>query len=404
MRMEEISEGRYQKNTDTVERYLLNLVEQYFKNSNVASSSSREYIIQKAVQRMKEEVDFDAIGVLSITIPGDTAPRTGAVSISLEDLGGEPEITSKLSAFNVSFGDKQNTACEGNDPRLTDKRVPLSHIHEISDINGLEGTLSTLVGRIERLGGFVHEHSNMSVLDKLTYSGSKTSIDLYDLEKLKDKVDDLIQQIRDDIVQYKTDMQDKINEIRLEIQNIENDISTLEQWVVDKCNDYLTQANNYTNTEITNAQTTIQNELNLRVKRNDINDLIDISSNSLSLVGTMNINLDSLVLNSGNNNTSIEESVPSDIIAELTNRNVLLKDANVEILFKYTSGGEILYTPVPYVFFKNNTMDGSLHAGINNVTQKIKIMFTSNSGNIPSEIGAGSIVVNIYSKKPVVVP
>ena len=39
MRMEELSDSRYIKSTDQVERYLLGLVEEYCKNSNVSSPS-----------------------------------------------------------------------------------------------------------------------------------------------------------------------------------------------------------------------------------------------------------------------------------------------------------------------------------------------------------------------------
>ena len=176
MRMEELSDSRYIKNTDTVERYLLNLVQEYFKNSNITPTTSKEYIIKRAVERMREEISYDSIGVLSITLP-DGEKRTGAITITLEDLNGEPLISPKYSAFNVNFGNEKNTACEGDDPRLSDARKPLQHEHDIKDIIGLEGILSTLIGRIERIGGFAHEHSNKNVLDILIYTGEKVSID-----------------------------------------------------------------------------------------------------------------------------------------------------------------------------------------------------------------------------------
>ena len=106
MRMEELSDSRYIKNTDTVERYLLNLVQEYFKNSNIAPTTSKEYIIKRAVERMREEISYDSIGVLSITLP-DGEKRTGAITITLEDLNGEPLISPKYSAFNVNFGNEK---------------------------------------------------------------------------------------------------------------------------------------------------------------------------------------------------------------------------------------------------------------------------------------------------------
>ena len=103
MRMEELSENRYLKTTDTVERYLLNVVNEYFKSSGTATSASREYIIQMAVDRIKEELVLEGTGVTSVILPsGET--RTCAVNISLEDLNGEPVISPKNTAFNASFG------------------------------------------------------------------------------------------------------------------------------------------------------------------------------------------------------------------------------------------------------------------------------------------------------------
>ena len=48
--------------------------------------------------------------------------RLGISVTNINILGGEPLISPKLSAFNVNFGQEKNTACEGNDPRLSDAR------------------------------------------------------------------------------------------------------------------------------------------------------------------------------------------------------------------------------------------------------------------------------------------
>ena len=60
MRREELSDSRYEKGTDSVEKYLLNIVQSYFKNQTISSTQSRETIIKRAVARMKEEVDFES--------------------------------------------------------------------------------------------------------------------------------------------------------------------------------------------------------------------------------------------------------------------------------------------------------------------------------------------------------
>ena len=48
MRIEELVNNNFIKETDSVERYLLNIIKQYFKNNNI-ENDSREYIIRKAV-------------------------------------------------------------------------------------------------------------------------------------------------------------------------------------------------------------------------------------------------------------------------------------------------------------------------------------------------------------------
>lgn len=67
-----------------------------------------------------------------------TAPRaptahksthvTGGVdALSPEDIGAEPEISIKGTAFNKDFGTTSGTVCQGDDARLTNARTPTSH-------------------------------------------------------------------------------------------------------------------------------------------------------------------------------------------------------------------------------------------------------------------------------------
>ena len=44
MRMEELEDSRYIKSTDSVEKYLLGIIQEYFKNSNTALEGSKEFI------------------------------------------------------------------------------------------------------------------------------------------------------------------------------------------------------------------------------------------------------------------------------------------------------------------------------------------------------------------------
>ena len=222
MRLEELMDNRTIKTPDHVERYLLQLVRDYFDNNvNFAPQTSREYIIKKAVERMREEVVFNTIGVLSIVLPNGEI-RTGEVKITLDDLNGEPLIENKLSAFNVNFGTTKGTACEGNDIRLYDDRKPLEHVHELSDVIGLNGILSTLKGKLERMDGSLHEHNNKKVIDMLVYTGNHSSIDLASLETLESKVIKLIDSIQEDFINYRHEVNSISEEMKQENIIIKN--------------------------------------------------------------------------------------------------------------------------------------------------------------------------------------
>lgn len=398
MRMEELADSMYIKQTDAVEKYLLNLVQEYFKSSGLASSTSREYIIKRAVERMKEEMEFDQLGVLSITLP-DGIKRTGAVTITLEDLLGEPAIVPKRSAFNVNFGTEQNTACEGNDPRLSDKRDPLEHKHEISEINGLEGILSTITGKIERVNGFLHEHKNKSVLDILVYTGNKSVIDLADLENIEEKIKKIVQDIENDITEYRNDIQTKVTQINAEIQTVRTEIESIKQYILDTNKQYFEQSKAYADTKINDAVTDIDNKLMDYTKKTELSPILDLASSVYTLVGSMEIPL--------SNAANLKEydadiSIAQDILNELNTRMQRLQDTQIELLLEYSDGSNLMRSNTPHVIIDDNAINGTLQAGIvfDNNTVHVSISCES---NIPDYIINSKIILNIYSKKDVTI-
>ena len=214
MRMEELQNNNFIKKTDTVEKYLLDLVRNYFKSNSEVNPNTQEYIIQKAVAKMKQELDIDNAGVVSIN------GQTGDVTIDCASLGAEPFIGDKKTAFNCDFGTEKGTVCEGNDPRLSDKRVPTAHSHSITEINGLQGQISSLQNLIQTLNGTGHNHNNKQVLDKISYSGTNTVINLDVLDAVSKQVDDKIAEVDALISTYKsaldalvTQTEDKINNL-----------------------------------------------------------------------------------------------------------------------------------------------------------------------------------------------
>lgn len=405
MRMEELSDNRYIKTPDTVERYLLNLVKTYFRSdgSNVGTPDSKEYIIQKAVERMEEEVSFDNLGVLSIIFP-DGEVRTGAVTITLHDLNGEPIIPNKLTAFNVDFGNEQNTACEGNDPRLSDARTPTAHNHSISDVTGLEGILSSLSGRIDRVNNFTHEHNNRQVLDILVYTGDKNNIDLASIETIDSRVIELIDELQNDMETYEQDINSIYQTISQDIADIRSEIAVLTGQSSDGSRNNFDQAKEYVDTEISNLQTLLQNEIDKLASRESINNLLNIAGSTYTRVGTMSFELASTIgINDTSYYYSMEIPIDATIIEELNNRAQTLQQCQIEITLEYMDmAGEIRYYNLPYVIIKNHVFDGMLHIGTSFSTQSISIILNTVTGELPDIIKEAKIIYDVYAKKPIV--
>lgn len=402
MRMEELSEHRYIKSTDTVEAYLLQLVEDYFKHTSVASPASREYVIERAVKRMKDELTFEGVGVLSITLPGDTEPRTGAVRISLEELGGEPLIAPKLSAFNVNFGIEQNTACEGNDPRLSDKRFPLQHKHQISEVIGLEGILSTLEEQVKKATGISHTHKNQSVLNMLTYSGNKTVIDLTILDTLEPKINQIVENIKNDINTYKSQIDAKLSQVNTKITEVQQAVASLQQFIIDKNKEYYNAAKQYTDEAITTSEEKIYKEFEKYVKNADIQPLVDIANRITTLVGTQTIDLMSRIqIGSTDKKYEFSEPIETRLLDEIQDRNQLFNECQFELYMTYYFNGKQVYEQIPFVSIINNKIDGILQVSIDSTNKTVNVTFDTDTGTVPIEFSDAVIHLNIYSKQDV---
>lgn len=413
MRIEELQNNMYIKSTDSVEKFLLNIIQEYFKDSNEALEGSKEYIIREAVDRLKTEMDYNSLGVLSITLPNGEV-RTGDVTITLEDLGGEPLISPKLSAFNVNFGNLPGTACEGNDPRLSDARKPIQHQHEIADIIGLEGILSTIQGQIEREGIYNHEHSNKSLLDILTYTGSKDKIDLGILDTLEPKIDQITEQIRTDLIQYIQDTETEVERINIEINAINQRIDGIYQYVLEKCEEYLLQAKQYTDTKIQDSITYLENYIDTNyVKKSSISELIDIAQNCYTFVHTEKWNISNLLLDMDEDSLVAELPLSQYTLDELQKRAIELATSK-QIIFnfalEYQKDGVTVRQPIPYLdnfdvsfepfmypLLPNLTLSGYIEA-IQTNTNVLKIAFKTNTNKLPSYMFNGKLICDIYSK------
>lgn len=211
MALEQHEDNRFTKERDDVEKYLLRIIQRYFDIQNVYTQESIEAIIVESLARYKQSIFHEKGGfIFSLN------QKTGHIILTIRDLGGET-VFEKQSAFNKDFGDKADTICEGNDPRLEDAREPLQHEHEISDVKGLAERLKKIVPSNK-----MHIHKNKNILDMLTYTGTKTEIDLIVLDYLEES----LKKYYDNLLYYQREEKAITNKA---IEDLDNYITVIEQ-------------------------------------------------------------------------------------------------------------------------------------------------------------------------------
>lgn len=200
MRIEQIKPQYYVKTADALDRKFYEVIRDQIQQVEGNDRRTIEYIAQQVLLIVNERLmnQQGSMGVLSVN------GLAGDVVITPESLGAEPGITKK-SGFNRDFGIKANTICQGNDPRLSDKREPTSHIHDIEDLNVEE--LTNFINQHDKVRQNElarHEHDNINVLSKITYNGEKQVIDLGVIDDfalyLPQNAENISQHLVDDII------------------------------------------------------------------------------------------------------------------------------------------------------------------------------------------------------------
>lgn len=403
MRLEDLEKESYIKSADSVERYLLDIIRQFFVDHVTVPETSRESFIIDALEMMKSEFDFEGLGVLSITLPsGET--RVGNVTITLDDLNGEPQIPVKYSAFNVNFGDKANTACEGNDPRLSDARVPIAHTHQISEIYGLEGILNTINARIGSIDSLAHSHTNKNVLDKLVYTGTKSIIDLTIIDTLEDEVRDAINDVNARIAACCSEVEAAIEDINNKIENLNNRVDDLITYVNNQNAIYLNDLKayvddlyeNYFNNMMTYASTTFATKA-------EVLPLVDVA-NECYIFAARDEWLVNRDLTWTTSFKSISTHYATCIMDEMALRGQHLKDVLLDMYFLYIENGKTTKIPVPYtVYSDDGDIKGTISANV--ITDgasegQVVLDICCLKTDMPSKILSGKFIVDAYSKRP----
>ena len=414
MRFEELGDNQYNKTPDSVEKYLLRIIQDYFKDSNEKLDSSKEWIIEEAVARLKSEMDYNSLGVLSVTLP-DGSCKKGSVQLSLEDFGGEPKIEEKHSAFNVDFGDKVNTACEGNDPRLSDPRTPLEHTHELDDILGLEGLLSSINTNLGKISGLEHTHNNKAVLDKIVYGGESDKLDLTILDTLEEHVNEVIEEIRQKVTDYMDNADEVVENTNEILLNLNEEIDKIKEYVIDKCEENIAQSKQYIDQKYAQVLEAAKAYMSSNyVNKTQVGSLVSIARNAFTLVGRQKIKLKDALSMTNIHNQVYTVQFSQSILDELERReigNVNTYDIQFKYYLDYTKSNKRYVIPLPYMtsgiasykaFIHPEWEELTISGFIKNIktsNNSFKINFSTNSQNLDGNIyNTGNIIIEVYSK------
>ena len=296
MEFKEKKDNYYTKELNELDRYLLRIIKRYFDLEEINNASSINAIITEAISRYKASIIYQKSGVDTLN------NKFGIVNINITDLNGEKAFE-KLTAFNKNFGTEQNTICMGNDERLSDKRNPTEHHHRILDVVNLRKTLDEFKKELGKYG--YHLHANMAILNKLKYAGTKTQIDLVELESLGSIIDVLINSLeikRSNLINIyetnKTVIDNLINQIYLFMQRLYDYINNADEYINNLLINYIKEKENELETIKENIKNNYPNTEDLLLVSQAIN-------NMLLLVSTQEIDIAEML-------GTIEGTVSSD--------------------------------------------------------------------------------------------
>ena len=339
MNLKEHEDNQFTKEKNEVESYLLRIIQRYFDIENNYTKESIEAIINESLTRLKRDILGEKGFLFSFN------QKTGRIALTIRDLGGE-QAFEKQSAFNKDFGTEADTVCMGNDSRLKDKREPLEHIHDLNDMKILSDKINNLI-----VSKNLHIHHNDKVLDMLTYSGTRTEIDLILIEHLQQVTDDY----RNNLIYRKSEL-DEIQKQAMEslilylfninriLEHAKEIASNAGNWLkygqeyVDKCipklkDDIRVQMLEYINIETATELKQLMKKVPFAITTGEFgipNGTITCSSPEPNM-------------------TNVNEQVEVTCVispAALTG----IRNKNIKLYFRYDLDGKIIDVPLPFVY------------------------------------------------------
>lgn len=342
MNLKEHNDNRYTKEKNEVESYLMRIIQRYFEIEDNYSRESIEAIIVESLTRFKEHIIKDKGFIFSLNF------KTGHLNLTIDDFSGEP-IIDKESAFNKDFGINADTICEGNDPRLYDKRTPTTHVHDLSDITGLKKKLEAAAP----INTGTHYHSNKTVLDVLKYSGTQATFDLLLLESLESALDQYMKNVEYYGLQAASVHNKHMEKLSLCISDIQ-DFFTEAKTAIEKSLTWIESIKKHVDEGVANLKTTHLKSLNGYATDNQAKILMDFFKKTYSIGEVNEINIPDSVFVTENIEEEIigSESFGYTNIVEKQEINhsvtMVSSQSRIKLYFRYNKDGNDITVPLPF--------------------------------------------------------
>ena len=269
--LNEYQDNHFIKEQDKVEKYLIRIIQRYFDIENNFTKESIEAMIIESLTRFKQMIISETGFIFSLN------KQTGNLTLTIRDFGGEPAIIKK-TAFNKNFGDADDTICEGNDPRLSDDREPIEHVHQLSDINGLKEKLDEL-----NITGVLHTHNNKSVLDLLQYTGAQAQFDLIIVEHLQKVVNEYISNLQSYNKELTNTHNKYIEKLTLYLLQINQTLSDI-YFTISSAEAWLQEAYKYTDSKAELLKQKLLQTLSKYLTKEQANKLLSLLSRSYNVI------------------------------------------------------------------------------------------------------------------------
>jgi hypothetical protein len=310
--------NQYEKKIDVIEAYLMRIIRRYFDTEDLNNIVLREAIVAEAMSRYKSEIDYEMAAVTSLN------DKVGKVTLSIFDLKGERSFA-KRSAFNKSFGSGTNTICEGDDPRLSDDRVPIDHSHYSSSIEDIMERFQAYQRTMVEITKSYHTHKQKPILDKLSYSGSKDKIDLIIIEEIQSSIKALLEKLGRLSINMENLIEKYLEDLDTKVKVLYDILVIVKENITKKDNEIKDLITQYTDDEIKAFSEYIQELINNKVKCEEINKIIEVLKTVYRFVGDGEVSLEQLL-------PTMQGSVSSD------NGESLLEMYNTSLRIQHSQG------------------------------------------------------------------